>query len=544
MPLIKISKKVLLKKIGKNISDENLKDRIPMLGTDLESIKDDEINVEIFPNRPDMLSEQGFCRAFSSFLGIKTGLKRYNTNKSEEKVIIESSVKHVRPHTACAIVKNIRFDDKLIREVINIQEKLHISFGRNRKRCAIGIYPFEKIKTPIYYRALKPDEIKFRPLESAKVMNGRQILSLHKAGREYAHLLEGKEKYPIFIDSNNNILSMPPIINSHLIGKITEKTKDVFIECSGFDFRVQQQCLNILVTTLADMGGEIYSMELQYDNKKIITPNLNPKEMKIDISYVNKLLGMNFKEKDIKKYLERMGYGHKNKKALVPAYRTDVLHQIDLVEDIAIAYGYENFEGKLPDFFTVGEENPFEVFKNKIPEMLVGLNLLECCTYHLSNKNVQCEKTNCNIDLIEVKDTKTEDNCLRAWLIPCLLKVLMENKHNEFPQNIFDIGTIFKKGNSETGVVENDRLAILLCNEKSDYTRIKQILDYLFNQLDFKYKIEDTEHNSFIEGRVGRIIHQNKKIGYIGEIHPNVLDNFDLTMPVAALEINLTELFF
>ena len=220
------------------------------------------------------------------------------------------------------------------------------------------------------------------------------------------------------------------------------------------------------------------------------------------------------------------------------------MHQIDLVEDIAIAYGYENFEEKLPDFFTVGEEDSFEIFKNKISHILVGMGLLECYTYHLSNKDIQCKKTNCNLSLIEAMDTKTEDNCLRAWVIPCLLKVLMENKHNEYPQNIFDIGTIFKKGNSETGVVENDRLAVLLCNEKADYTKIKQILDYLFSQIDKKYSLEDAEHPSFIEGRVARIVSNNKKVGYIGEISPEVLTNFDLNMPVAALELNLTELFF
>ena len=207
-------------------------------------------------------------------------------------------------------------------------------------------------------------------------------------------------------------------------------------------------------------------MELEYGRKKIKTPDLEPTIMKIDLDYVNKILGINFKEKDIKKYLERMGYRYNHNRVYVPAYRVDVLHQIDLVEDIAIAYGYENFKGKLPDFFTIGMENPFEVYKDKVSQILVGLGLLECYTYHLSNKSIQSEKTNCKSDLVEIKDTKTEYNCLRTWIIPSLLQVLSENKHNEYPQNIFDIGTAFKKGNSETGVVENDRLAICLCNEE------------------------------------------------------------------------------
>ena len=305
MPTIELNKNLLEKILRKKIPIEQLKDRISYLGTDLESIENEKIIVEIFPNRPDMLSEQGFCRAFSSFIGIKTGLREYKIERSNEEVIIDKSVSAIRPYTACAIVKDLTLDDDKIKEIINIQEKLHSSFGRNRKRCAIGIYPLEKIKMPIHYKALKPEEIKFRPLESSEVMSANQILAKHKSGKEYAHLLEGKNKYPVFIDSNNNILSMPPIINSHLTGKVTEKTKDVFIECSGHNLRILQQGLNILTTTLADMNGKIYSMELRYGKKKIITPDLKPREIKLDIKRSPAILEFEGNEynKEIKKCL-------------------------------------------------------------------------------------------------------------------------------------------------------------------------------------------------------------------------------------------------
>src|SRR3990167_212086 len=218
MPTININRKVFESLIGKKLPTEKLKDRISYLGTDLESVTEDEIIVEIFPNRPDMLSVQGFSRVFSSFIGAKTGLRQYKVEPSKEKVIIDRSVADVRPYTACAIVKNLHFDDEKIKEVIDIQEKLHITYGRNRKKVAIGIYPFEKIKTPIKYLAKKPSEIKFQPLESSKEMTAPQILQKY---RDYAHLLENQNKFPIFTDSNNEILSMPPIINSHTTGKIT-----------------------------------------------------------------------------------------------------------------------------------------------------------------------------------------------------------------------------------------------------------------------------------------------------------------------------------
>src|SRR3990167_2964419 len=188
--------------VGKKLPLEELKDRISMLGTDLEKIEGNEIIVEVFPNRPDMLSEQGFARAFSSFIGVKKGLKEYKINKSNYKVVIEKSVKEVRPFTACAVVKNLKFDDEKIKSMIHIQEKLHIGYGRNRRKVAIGVYPLEKIKFPIKYLALPPEKIKFKPLEMSAVLNGKQILEEHPTGREYSYLLEGKKVYQVFIDTN------------------------------------------------------------------------------------------------------------------------------------------------------------------------------------------------------------------------------------------------------------------------------------------------------------------------------------------------------
>ena len=537
MPTININRKSFEKLVGKKLPLEQLKDRISMLGTDLEDVNEKEIIVEIFPNRPDMLSEQGFARAFSSFIGVKTGLRNYKVNKSSEKVIIESSVKKVRPYTACAIVKDLKFDDEKIKEVIQIQEKLHITYGRNRKKVAIGIYPFEKIKTPIRFLARKPEDIKFRPLEAAKELNGRQILSQTATGREYAHLLEGAKLFPIFIDANNKILSMPPIINSHDTGKITGSTKDVFVECSGFDFNVLKKCLNIVATALADMGGKIYSMQIIDGNKKYNSPDLTPEKMNLNIKNVNKLLGLNLKENEIKKYLEKMGYNYSNGKVLVPAYRADVIHEVDLIEDIAIAYGYENFREEIPNVSTIAEEDKFEIFKRKVANILIGLNLLETNSFTLIAEK-ELKNMNIKNNYIKVENPSSEYNALRSWMIPSLLKILSENKHNELPQNLFEIGTIVKEDYSEA-----ERLGIVLCSEKANFTEIKQIIDYLFGSLDIKYDIDEAEHGSFIKGRAGRISVNGKKVAYIGEIHPSCLTNFNIEYPVSAFELNLSELF-
>ncbi len=545
MPTININKQVFEEYVGKKLPTEKLKDRISYLGTDLEAITPEEITVEIFPNRPDMLSMQGFARAFSSFIGAKTGLKNYKVEDSKEKVIIDKSVSKVRPYTACAIVKDIRYDNEKIKEIIDIQEKLHITYGRNRKKVAIGIYPFEKIKTPIRYIAKKPEEIKFQPLEFSRKINGRQILSQHPAGRDYGNLLEGLDKFPIFIDANNEILSMPPIINSHRTGRITAKTKDVFIECSGFDFDVLQKCLNIIVAALSDMGGKIYSMKLEYPGKSYITPDLKPENIKVDINYINRLLGLNLKEPQLKKLLGRMGLGYKNKKAIIPPYRTDIIHQSDIAEDIAIAYGYENFKEEIPEVATIGEEDKFEIFKDKIADVLVGLGLLETTTYHLTNKEFQNKNMLADLQLIELANSiSNEYDVLRSWITPSLLEILKNNKHHEYPQKIFTIGSVFKANSKEeTNIEENERLSVVIADEKTDYTEIKQILDYLLRMLNIRYEIEETEHPSFIEGRVARIKVNNKKVAYIGEISPKVITNWELETPVTVFELNLSELF-
>jgi len=547
MPTIELDRNVVDKLVGKKLKDEDLKERMAFLGTDLEELTNDKIIVEIFPNRPDMLSEQGFARALSSFIGVNTGLREYKVNKplKDYKVIIDKSVDKVRPFTTCAIVKNIEFDDYKIKQIIQLQEKLHVTFGRQRKKLAIGIYPLEQIKLPISYKALKPNEIKFQPLESEIPMTGLQILSQHPTGRDYAHLLEGKDMFPVFIDANNEILSMPPIINSHKTGRVTENTKELFVECSGFDMHSLNLCLNMVVCALADMGGEIYGMELENKGETIVTPDLNPWEMSFDIEYIKKILGLDLDDKKISELLGKMGIGYKKNKALVPAYRTDILHPIDLAEDIAIAYGYDNIEAIIPNVATIGSEDKFEIFKKNITEILIGLTLIEVKNYHMISKKDLVD--NMLLDTIPImlkSSVSAEYNFLRTWIIPSLLKTLSNNMQYEYPQKIFEIGTCFKRNDKlENKVQEFDRLAVAFCGDTIDYTAIRQALDYLMKMIDVTFDIRDSEHDSFVPGRCARVSVDDKDVAYIGEIHPQVLLNFGLNCPIAALELNLTDLF-
>ena len=301
MPKINLNKKNLMKLIGKSFTDKELEEKIPMLGVDFESIEKDEIIVEVFPNRPDLLSDHGFARAFKAFIGKDLTFKTYKINNSKQRVIVDPKLNLIRPYTACAIIKNLKLSNGDIVELMQLQEKLHITFCRNRKKASIGIYPLNKIKFPVYYKALQPEKIKFQPLEESKVLTAKEILQKTPKGKYYEHLLESFNLYPCFVDSNNNFLSLVPITNSELTGKVTEKTKEVFVEVSGTDLITINQCLNIIVSNLAEMSGKIYSLNILYSNKKLTTPNLKPIEMKVDLNYINKILGLDLRETSLAK---------------------------------------------------------------------------------------------------------------------------------------------------------------------------------------------------------------------------------------------------
>lgn len=547
MPTVTLSKHALEQLVGKKLPLEQLKERISYLGTDLEGIEGDTINVEIFPNRPDLLSEQGFARAFAAFIGVKPGLREYKVKSSGMQVIVDKNVT-MRPFTACAIVKNLKFNDENIREIVQLQEKLAVTLGRNRKKAAYGIYPLTKIKFPITYKAEDPAKVRFRPLEYPTTITAIEVLDKHPKGRAYKHLTEGWKKFPFFFDHDNKILSMLPFTNSHDTGKIDEATTEVFIECSGTDLNTCTVALAIITTALADMGGDIYSLEMAYPSKTFTSPDLTPKTKEFDLNYVNKMLGLQLKEAEAKNLLERMGFGYKNKQVQIPAYRADILHQADFMEDIAIAYGYENFKAVMPALATTAAEDPFEKLKKKLAYLFVGLSFMEVSTYHLVNKHTittAMQFDDKKDSYIALANSCSEDyHLLRNQLTASLLQILQQNKHNEYPQRIFEMGKIFLHNKTtETGTEEKTMLAVAIADPQATYTTIRQILDYLLRMLNLQYEIKETQHPSYINGRVGKIIINKKELGVLGEIHPAVLTNFSLETPVVCLEINLDMIY-
>lgn len=550
MPVITVNRRDFCNLLGRELSMKEIEERLPMLGVGWEGKKGDNFDVEVFPNRPDMLSVEGLARAFSSFINIKTGLRKYKTEESEYFVKIDEKVKDVRPFFVCCAIKNVKFSDDFIKSIIQMQEKLHVTHCRKRKKVAIGLHDLDKIYFPVIYTTEKPD-FKFQPLEQTKEMTLEEILKELPKGKDYAWILEGMKEYPILIDSRGKVLSMPPIINSEYT-KIDENTKNIFVDITATEEKAANEVLNIIATTFADRGGQIFKVKVKYPTNLIYTPDLNPKIMNLDSAYVNKTLGLKLTNYEIIKYLQRMGFDaaeikKDNLEVVIPCYRTDIMHAIDLVEDVAIAYGYENFEPVIPNISTIGEEDALEVFATRLRFLMVGYELQEVVTFILTNKDNLFTKMNVEEEAVaETANPKTQEyNVLRNWLLPSLMEVLARNKHNEYPQNLFEVGDVIELDErDDTGAKTIKKLGIVLCHSKANFSEIKSIVESLFRNLGIeKYEVKESEHPSFIIGRGAKIVIKGRDIAEFGEIHPLVLKKWELEMPVAACEVNVDWLF-
>ncbi len=542
MVSIKINKPQLLKDLGVQES-AHLLEQIVMMGVEIDENTAEELIVDITPNRPDMLSQAGFTRSISAFLEIKSGLSTYVATPSKLKVFVDESVKTIRPFTACAVIKNLKLTEEKLKEIIDIQEKLHTTFCRRRKKAAIGIYPMEAISGNITYLALPPEKIRFLPLESTKEMSAKEILEEHPKGKEYAHLLKDLPMYALFQDSKKKILSMPPIINSHDTGKVSLDTKEVFIECSGFDFRICHEIIQIICAALADMGATIHTVEVVYAKKSEITPDMKPKRQEFYGYYINKRLGTNFTKEELVLLLAKMGLGFEDGRikdtyfALIPAYRVDFLHQVDVVEDIAIANGYDNIKAALPNIVTIAGESNTTKFDKILRKILVGYNLLEAKNYHLVNKDLQ-QAINPQAEYTLVRSSVSEEyNSLRESLLPGILLMLSRNKLYEYPQSFFELGTVFTP--APENVEETEHLAIAIAGPDTDYTKVRQLADGLVRALGLAATYIEHDDARFISGRCAALIVDGVRIGVLGELHPRVITQGEVTVPIAYAELDI-----
>ncbi|MEE3490519.1 MAG: phenylalanine--tRNA ligase subunit beta [Methanobrevibacter sp.] len=537
-----------LKDLGIDMEKDELIDTLPMMSSDIEYFDDEEIKVEFFPNRPDNLSVEGVARSFKGFIGQETGLPDYKVVPSNEEVIVEAEVAEIRPYIAFAKIDNVDFTGDKLKYIMDFQENLHWVIGRDRKKVAIGIHNADVVNAPFKYIATPKDANAFVPLEKDSEMTPAEILTEHDKGKDYAHLIENFDKYPLILDKDDQVLSMPPIINGELT-KIKEDTHNIIVDVTGTDERAVNQALNIICSSFAEVGGQIKSMEVKYEDKTIISPDLTPQEMNVHVDTANELIGgTELTAEDIKGLLEKARFdaeilNDNEVKAIIPAYRVDILHEVDIVENIAVQYHINAIEAELPNINTVAYENNWFSAESTIREVMIGMGFQEVMSLMLTSEDAHYTKMNQEEKPhVQVAKPITIDRTMiRTSLINSLMEFLEDNKHEDLPQKIFEIGDVlYLDETKENKTVSSKKLAGLICHSTANFTEIKSVVTSILSNLGYSMEISDSENMTFIEGRAADVAGEalNGRIeGFFGEVSPEVISNFTLEYPVIAFEI-------
>jgi phenylalanyl-tRNA synthetase beta chain len=541
MPLVTFSYADFINLLGHQIPKETLIEKLPMIGGDFSHVNGDEINIEFFPNRPDLTSVEGIARASRGFFGFKTGLQKYEMTTSNVTLTVDPSVKKIRPFITTALVKNITMIDELIVSLMGLQEKLHIGLGRNRRKVAIGVHNAKPVVPPFTYKAVDPDSVSFVPLAKDESMTLREILKNHEKGVDYANLLTGFKKYPLIVDANNNVLSFPPIINGSLT-EVTPLTKEIFIDVTGTDRKAINYALNIVTTALAERGGEIYQTTILDEGKKFISPDFSPLKHLVLVDNVNRILGTALQEKEIISYLQKMGHnaidsGKGTIEVEIAAWRSDILHEVDLIEDVAIGYGFDIFQSDFPKAFTFGGTLPHHPLLVSLRNIMIGLGFNEVITFVISNEKDEYQRMGLKKGkMVEIENPIGEDyHGLRISLLPSLLKLLRENRHHSLPQQIFEIGVIV-----DEHAKNQYHLAGLKIDAKANFTECKSLVEAVLRECGIKPIIKEKTHSAFIEGRCASVLRNGAEIGVFGELHPKTIQAFSLEYPMIAFELSTT----
>ena len=541
-----------LKDLGIDLEKDELINTIPMMASDIEDYDDEEIKVEFFPNRPDNLSIEGVARSFKGFLGLETGLPKYDIEESGEKVYVSKEVEEIRPHIRFAKIDNVDFSGDKIKYIMDFQENLHWVIGRDRKKVAIGVHNADVVEGPFNYIATEKTENAFVPLEMGEELTPEEILEKNQKGEKYAHLIDKFDKYPLILDKDNKVLSMPPIINGELT-KLSEDTKNIIVDVTGTDEKAVNQALNIICSSFAEVGGKIKSMEIVYEDETFVSPDLTPKERNVHVDVANELIGgTDLDAEDVKRLLEGARFdaeilNENELKVIIPAYRIDILHEVDIVENIAIQYRINNVEAKLPNLATIANEHSWFKSEQTIRELMVGFGFQEVMSLMLTSEKNHFEKMNQEeIDHVQVaRPISISGTMIRTSLLNSLMEFLEDNKHEDLPQKIFEIGDVVYMDDenfNKTRTVK--KLAGLICHSSANFTEIKSTTSSIVSNLGYSMELSDSENTSFIAGRVTDFTGDSKNgqiKGFFGEIAPEVIRNFELEYPVTAFEIEFIQ---
>lgn len=514
MPVVELSYSNMRKKIG--ISKKKISETLPFLGLDIESEYGDLVKIEYSPNRPDYSTIHGVVLGLQGLLGIKTGLVNLKISQGDHSIMATNKVTKVRP-CITGIIARGKVTDIIIKQLMTMQEDLHLGIGRRRKKSSIGIHDIDKITFPLTYTTAKRDH-KFIPLNENKEFTIHQILK----DTEYKSLVESSN-VPIILDAKNNTVSFPPIINA-ADTTVTSKTKGLFIEVTGTSKKVIEDTLSIIALTLQTAG---FSLErVNVSGAKNSTPKLKSREMTLNVNIVNDSLGLNLSSVDVLSCLKKSRLDGVIKDntitCTIPSYRFDILGEMDLVEEVALGYGIYNLEPKLSPSQTLGKSDRLYKQLKIIESLMIGLGYTEALNSTLTSKRILFDET------ISVLDSKSsEHTVLRNLILPQLVENLSRNIHESYPQRLFETGTVFETTN------ETIHLAGISAHKDANYAEIKSIIHAISNEFNVTIETKASDIPMFKKGRAATII-AKKPIGIIGEINSD-----KIRVPLIGFELDV-----
>ena len=530
--------------LGQKLPQEQVQEACAMLGMPLERTEGDTMVLEVNPNRPDWLSVEGIARSLSSFLSIRTGMRKYSFREPATTALVDKSFLAAgRPYCAAAIARNVTLSDELLRAMMQLQEKLCETLGRRRTKVSIGTYDLSRLSPPFYYKGFAPDALSFVPLEMGEKLSLREILERHPKGRLYAHILDGISTYPVITDSKGEVLALIPITNGESSKLVAGAASDVFIEANGTSRNAVEDSIAILCAQLADRGAAIEQIEFK-GAVNVVTPCSKERRVRVSAEAVRKLLGIETSCEQIASSLGRMGFDAKVAEAgvvaaTVPLYRSDIMHEADLIEDVGIAYGYQNFSGREPPFATIGAKHQVEAFADRLRQLMAGLGFQDCITFTLTNENVHYARMLLQpSQRVQIGNPlTTETTMVRTSILPGLLSVLEANKDQKYPQRLSEVGdVVLIDSQSPQGCSTKKKLCAVVAGKTASLSEIKSVVEALLKELEFPYGLSPRDFPFFVGTRCAAV--QGDKVeGFFGEIHPQVLEGFNIEMPVAAFEL-------
>ncbi|KAG9233610.1 hypothetical protein BJ875DRAFT_496548 [Amylocarpus encephaloides] len=606
MPTISVDKAELYKALGQEYTTEEFETLCFDFGIELDEDTTDsdrpmvngkqeppQLKIEIPANRYDMLCFEGIALMLNIFRG-KTPLPNYRLIPPKsgklETITVHPDTLKVRPYVSGSILRNIKFTPESYDSFISLQDKLHQNLARQRTLVAIGTHDLDTIKGPFTYEALPPKAITFKPLNQPNDMDAEVMMQYYEKDKHlgrYLHIIRDKPVYPVIYDSQRIVCSMPPIINGDH-SKISLNTTNVFIEMTGTDRTKLEVVNNIIVTMFSQYCAEPFTIEpvqiiSDHNGETRQTPDISPRKTEAEVDYINNCCGLSESPESICKFLEKMcltALPSKSDKNLIdvsiPPTRADVLHQCDIMEDVAIGYGFNNLPRTSPNKSSTIAQ-PLMV--NKLGDIvrmeaaMAGWSEVMPLILCSHDENFAwLNRKDDGTTAVRLANPKTaEYQIVRTSLLPGLLKTIRENKKHSVPIKVFEVSDVAFKDLSLERKSRNERHFAAAWYGKSSGFEIvhglldrvllmlktafltheegleaKQGLNYEVRQDQQKvdgYWIEEIDEATFFQGHAAaiflRIDGKQVRIGEFGILHPTVLDKFELRYPVSTLEINL-----